>query len=96
MGFLLGKPLELWVAIEARVREWISVIYRQPLAQRYTHILASLDPEKNDAAAPAAPVAAQPQQPAPTPPPPAPKPAASEEASLTLELVGAAGALRRQ
>jgi hypothetical protein len=89
VGFLLGKPLELWVATEVRVREWISVIYRQPLAPRYTHILASLDPEKNGAAAPAAPVVAQPQQPAPaqTPPPPAPKPAAPDEAALTLEMV---------
>ncbi|HEX8441493.1 MAG TPA: FrgA protein, partial [Archangium sp.] len=93
VGFLLGKPLELWVATEVRVREWISVIYRQPLSQRYTTILASLDPEKTGAAAPAAPVVAapavaQPKPPAPAPaPPPAPKPAASDEPSLTVDMV---------
>lgn len=53
VGFLLGKPLELWVATEVRVREWISVIYRQPLAQRYGALLASLDPEPPGAEAPA-------------------------------------------
>jgi hypothetical protein len=81
VGFLLGKPLELWVATEVRVREWISVIYRQPLAQRYSALLASLDPEKTGASAPA---------PAPAPtaaPAPAPKPAVSDEATLTLEMV---------
>lgn len=71
VGFLLGKPLELWVATEVRVREWISVIYRQPLAPRYSALLASL--EGNSAAPP---VAAQPA-PAPAPAAPAPKPAAA-------------------
>ena len=46
VGFLLGKPLELWVAIEARVREWISVIYRQPLSSRYSAVLTALEPER--------------------------------------------------
>jgi hypothetical protein len=73
VGFLLGKPLELWVATEVRVREWISVIYRQPLAQRYSSLLASLGPEGMGASAPA--------------PAPAPKPAVSDEAALTLEMV---------
>ena len=75
VGFLLGKPLELWVATEVRVREWISVIYRQPLAPRYSTLLASLGPEGMGASAPA-PAAA-----------PAPKPAVSDEAALTLEMV---------
>ncbi len=42
VGFLLGKPLELWVAVEVRVREWISIIYRQPLAPRYAKLAAAL------------------------------------------------------
>ncbi|MBJ6761242.1 FrgA protein [Myxococcaceae bacterium JPH2] len=46
VGFLLGKPLELWVAIELRVREWISVIYRQPLAPRFSQLSAMVDPER--------------------------------------------------
>ncbi|WP_375770900.1 FrgA protein [Archangium gephyra] len=100
VGFLLGKPLELWVATEVRVREWISVIYRQPLPQRYGALLAALDPERMGAAAPAAP---QPVQPAPTPavapmqaapapvakpaPAPAPPPKPPDDAALTLEMV---------
>ncbi|NOJ99085.1 FrgA protein, partial [Corallococcus coralloides] len=38
VGFLLGKPLELWVAIELRVREWISIIYRQPMPPRFVQL----------------------------------------------------------
>ncbi|QRK12872.1 FrgA protein [Archangium violaceum] len=78
VGFLLGKPLELWVATEVRVREWISVIYRQPLAPRYAALLASLDPERPQPVPPA--------QPAPAPAP-APRPAVDESAALTLEMV---------
>ena len=73
VGFLLGKPLELWVAIEVRVREWISVIYRQPFTPRYAQVLASL--ERGGGAQ------------APPPAAPAPKPAAPEEDSLSLDLV---------
>ena len=64
VGFLLGKPLELWVATEVRVREWISVIYRLPLTPRYASVLAQLDPERQGAPAPAQ---AAPPPPAPTP-----------------------------
>ncbi|KFA90655.1 FrgA protein [Archangium violaceum] len=96
VGFLLGRPLELWVATEARVREWISVIYRQPLSPRYTSLLAALDPERMGAAAPAAPQPLQPAQPAavaapaPAPKPapaPAPPPKPPDDAALTLEMV---------
>ncbi|GHG68057.1 FrgA protein [Comamonas sp. JC664] len=52
VGFLLGKPLELWVATEVRVREWVSTIYRQPLAPRFARLAASLDPEAQQAAQP--------------------------------------------
>jgi hypothetical protein len=75
VGFLLGKPLELWVAIEVRVREWISVIYRQPFAPRYAQVLASLEPERAGKQAPPPPAA------------PAPKPASSEEDALSTDLV---------
>lgn len=43
VSFLLGKTLELWVGIETRIREWISVIYRLPLAPRHATMLASLE-----------------------------------------------------
>ncbi|NPC87004.1 FrgA protein, partial [Pyxidicoccus fallax] len=58
VGFLLGKPLEVWVALEVRVREWVSTIYRQPLPPRFAQLAAALDPERLAAAAPptAAPV----------------------------------------
>ncbi|MFY2557041.1 FrgA protein [Corallococcus terminator] len=46
VGFLLGRPLELWVAAEVRIREWISTIYRQPLSPRFIQLVAALDPEK--------------------------------------------------
>ncbi|WP_342378955.1 FrgA protein [Myxococcus stipitatus] len=59
VGFLLGKPLELWVATEIRIREWISTIYRQPLAPRFTQLVAALDPEQ--------------QLPVTPPPPPPPE-----------------------
>ena len=56
-AFLLGKQLELWVGLEVRIRDWISHIYKQPLAARFTALLAQGEP------APAAP-------PEPEPPPP--------------------------
>lgn len=40
VAFLLGKQLDLWVAVEVRVRDWISQIYRQPLAARFTTLVA--------------------------------------------------------
>ncbi|MBZ4415152.1 FrgA protein [Myxococcus sp. RHSTA-1-4] len=52
VGFLLGKPLEVWVAAEVRVREWVSTIYRQPLPPRFAQLAATLDPERVAAAAP--------------------------------------------
>ncbi|MFY0573073.1 hypothetical protein ACN28S_00705 [Cystobacter fuscus] len=52
VGFLLGKSLELWVATEVRVREWISVIYRLPLTPRYSAVLGMLDPERMGVAPP--------------------------------------------
>ncbi|WP_257452484.1 GspE/PulE/PilB domain-containing protein [Archangium lipolyticum] len=93
VGFLLGKALELWVATEVRIREWISVIYRQPLAPRYATLLASLDPSAAPPPAPPPQVQAQPAAaPAPKPaataaPAPAPKPAAPDESALTMEMV---------
>lgn len=40
VAFLLGKQLELWVAIEVRIRDWIAHIYRQPLAARFAALVA--------------------------------------------------------
>ncbi|OJH42127.1 FrgA protein [Cystobacter ferrugineus] len=82
VGFLLGKSLELWVATEVRVREWISVIYRLPLTPRYTAVLGMLDPERMGVQA-----APPPPGPALTPPPPPPPRPEGEDAALTLEMV---------
>lgn len=46
VGFLLGRKLELWVAVEARVRDWQSVIYGQPLDPAYQRVLRQLDPNR--------------------------------------------------
>jgi len=51
VAFLLGKQMELWVAIEARVRDWISAVYRQPLGARYVALLANIDPSRPPASA---------------------------------------------
>ncbi len=53
VGFLLGRKLELWVALEARVRDWQSVLYGQPLEPAYARLLKQLDPSRP---APAPPV----------------------------------------
>ncbi|WP_450097574.1 GspE/PulE/PilB domain-containing protein, partial [Stigmatella hybrida] len=72
VGFLLGKPLELWVATELRVREWISAVYKQPLSPRFAQLMASLNNRPASAA--------------PAPPPP-PAEAMDEEAALTASMV---------
>ncbi|MBL8919535.1 MAG: FrgA protein [Myxococcaceae bacterium] len=46
VGFLLGRKLELWVALEARVRDWQSVIYGQPLEPAVAAVLKQLDPSR--------------------------------------------------
>lgn len=46
VGFLLGRKLELWVAIEARVRDWQAVIYGQPLEPMVARVLKQLDPSR--------------------------------------------------
>lgn len=46
LGFLLGRKLELWVALECRVRDWQSVLYGQRLEPRYAKLLAQLDPTR--------------------------------------------------
>lgn len=46
VGFLLGKKLELWVAIECRVHDWNATVYDSPLAPRFERILRQLDPSR--------------------------------------------------
>lgn len=70
VGFLLGKQLELWVALECRVREWISILYKTPLSARFSAVLAAIDPNR-----PMGP-------PAPEPPPAAPLPATAPGAPV--------------
>jgi hypothetical protein len=46
VGFLLGKPLELWVSIEARRRDWLAQLYQVPLPTRFAALLAAVDPSR--------------------------------------------------
>ncbi len=46
VSLLLGRKLELWVALEVRVRDWISAVYRSPLPPRFAVLLARLDPSR--------------------------------------------------
>lgn len=46
VGFLLGRKLELWVACEARVRDWQQTLYGQKLDARYEKLLRQLDPTR--------------------------------------------------
>lgn len=80
VGFLLGKPLELWVATEVRVREWIASVYKQPLPERFSSLLASLNKPSTASAPPLAPTA-----PAVPPPPPPEAMEEAEESGLTPE-----------
>ncbi|MDY7226825.1 HEAT repeat domain-containing protein [Hyalangium rubrum] len=83
VGFLLGKPLELWVASEARVREWISAVYKQPLAQRFADVIAALN-GRSVAPPPSGPT---PALGSPSVPPPPPPEAMEEEGALTPAMV---------
>ncbi len=51
VGFLLGKRLELWIALECRIRDWLSAIYGIPLPARFASLLAALDPRYEGRAA---------------------------------------------
>jgi len=46
VGFLLGKPLELWVSCEARRRDWMAQLYQVPLPSRFAALLAAVDPAR--------------------------------------------------
>lgn len=39
LGFVLGRRIELWVALECRVRAWQAVLYGQTLAPRYQRLV---------------------------------------------------------
>lgn len=43
---LLGKRLEPWVAIECRIEDWASQIYKRPPHARFASLLAALDPSR--------------------------------------------------
>lgn len=55
LGFLLSRRLELWVAIEARVRDWQARIYGYALEKRFADLCAQLDPTRRLGAAPSEP-----------------------------------------
>lgn len=46
VGFLLGRKLELWVALECRVRDWQQALYGQKPDPRYQRLLSQLDPSR--------------------------------------------------
>jgi hypothetical protein len=46
IGFLLNKQLEVWVAVEARVRDWVATVYGLPMPPRFASLLALLDPSR--------------------------------------------------
>lgn len=46
VGFLLGRKLELWVALECRVRDWQQTLYGQKVDHRYGKLLSQLDPTR--------------------------------------------------
>lgn len=46
VGFLLGRKLELWVALECRVRDWQEVLYGHKAEARYQKLLSQLDPTR--------------------------------------------------
>lgn len=46
VGFLLGRKLELWVALECRVRDWQQTLYGQKAEPRYQRLLYQLDPTR--------------------------------------------------
>lgn len=54
VGFLLGKKLELWVALECRVRDWQQVLYAEKSEPRYAKLLSQLDPSRPKYVEPAA------------------------------------------
>src|SRR5689334_7588952 len=59
VAFLLGKELELWVALECRIRDWQTALYREPMPDRFRALLLALDPGRKfpPTPAPAAPAA---------------------------------------
>ena len=44
VAFLLGKELELWVALECRIKDWQTALYREPMLERFKVLLRDLDP----------------------------------------------------
>jgi HEAT repeat protein len=81
MALLLGKQLELWVATEVRVRDWVATVYGVPLSPRMAALLARVDPARGEHHG-AAPAPAAPPPPAPAPAPaPAPRAAPAPAAS---------------
>ncbi len=56
VSVLLGRKLELWVAIEARVQDWIASVYGTPLPPRFGVLLSSFDPAYAPEPAPASPL----------------------------------------
>ena len=44
LGFVLGLKIELWVALEYRIKAWQAVLYGQKLDPRYQKLLTALEP----------------------------------------------------
>jgi Type II secretion system (T2SS), protein E, N-terminal domain len=52
VGFLLGKKLEVWVALDVRVRQWLNGLYGLPLNRRYTELINALRPDPAELTSP--------------------------------------------
>ncbi len=46
VAFLIGKELELWVALECRIKDWQTSLYREPMLERFKLLLKDLDPNR--------------------------------------------------
>lgn len=46
VGFLLGRKLELWMALECRIRDWQHSLYGEKLDLRFQRLLSQLDPTR--------------------------------------------------
>ncbi|HZH02174.1 MAG TPA: HEAT repeat domain-containing protein [Myxococcaceae bacterium] len=46
IGFLLNKRVEVWVAPEVRIRDWLTAVYGLPTPPRFSALLSALDPDR--------------------------------------------------
>ncbi len=87
VAFLLGKELELWVALECRIKDWQTALYREPMLDRFRTLLKDLDPGRRGLTPPnpvRTPAPKTPSKQAPKAPPPK-RPVLLEEDDPTMQ-----------